>query len=91
MAKKPAKKVKKPTIEGGEAKLALSRHFAKIAKAPLKKQGTSDAWNERSNRIAASRDALSLRAKGIIEINRAKAAKKKVAKREKAAKKSLQR
>ena len=75
MAKKKVKK-KKP----GEAAIAMGRKFAKMAQRPLKKKG-GDAWNERQNRLASSRDAAKLLIKGTIAKNKAKAKKKKVKKR----------
>ena len=44
--------------------LHLGRHFAKVSRAPLKKQGTGDAWNERQNRLTAGRDAAKLLIRG---------------------------
>ena len=44
--------------------LDMGRHFAKISRAPLKKKGTSDAWNERQNRLTAGRDAAKLLIRG---------------------------
>lgn len=72
--KKAKKKVKK---KPGEAALKMSAHFQKIANAPLKKKGTSDAWNERQNRLAAQRDATKLKLRGTMEKNKAKAKAKK--------------
>jgi hypothetical protein len=40
--------------------LELGRHFARISREPLKKQKSSDAWNERANRLTAGRDAAKL-------------------------------
>jgi hypothetical protein len=57
----------------GEAETKMGRHFAKIANSPLKKQGGSDAWNERANRLAASRDSAKLLMKGTMKKNKAKA------------------
>ena len=59
----------------GEAATKMGRHFAKISRAPLKKQGGSDAWNERANRVAAGRDAAKLLMKGTMEKNKAKGKK----------------
>ena len=49
----------RPTKKSAKA-LELGRHFAKISRAPLKRKGTSDAWNERQNRLTAGRDAAKL-------------------------------
>jgi hypothetical protein len=38
----------------------MAQHWLRIANAPLKKQDSSDAWNERQNRLAAGRDAAKL-------------------------------
>lgn len=73
--KKKAKK--RSTIAGARAKLKLSKKLGKIARAPLKKKGTGDAWNERQNRLAASRDSAKLLVQGTQELNRAKRRKKK--------------
>lgn len=40
--------------------LELGRKFAKISRAPLKRKGTSDAWNERQNRLTAGRMSADL-------------------------------
>jgi len=61
-----------------EDTLKLSAHFKRIADAPLTKQGTSDAWNERQNRLAASRDSAKLLIKGTIAKNQAKRAQEEV-------------
>jgi hypothetical protein len=72
---------KKKKVGRGDAAVKLGRHFARIARAPLKRQGTSDAWNERANKLVASRTAAKLLIKGTIEQNKARAAKKKRKKR----------
>ena len=74
--KKKAKKKAKP----GEADLKNSARMRKVANAPLKKKGTSDAWNERQNRLAASKDSAKLLVRGIIKKNKAKRKAKKKAK-----------
>ncbi len=56
----------------GEAATKMGRHFAKIANSPLKKQKTSDAWNERQNRLTAGRDSAKLLMKGTMEKNKSK-------------------
>jgi hypothetical protein len=61
-----------PTIESANHMLKLSAHFRRIANAPLKRQDSSDAWNERQNRLAASRDSLRLLIRGTMELNQAK-------------------
>jgi len=53
----------------GEAALKMGAHFMEIANAPLKRQGTSDAWNERQNRLAAGRDGIRLLLRGTLEKN----------------------
>jgi hypothetical protein len=40
--------------------LELGRNFAKISRAPLKRQNSSDAWNERDNKLVAGRSAAKL-------------------------------
>ena len=82
-AKKKAQK--KTATQKAQAKLKLSAHFRRIANAPLKKQDSSDAWNERQNRLVASRDSAKLLVKGTQELNQAKRAAKK--KKKKKAKK----
>ncbi len=79
MAKKAKKKAprKKATVKSGKAKVKMGKHFARISRAPLKKQKSSDAWNERSNRLVAGRDAAKLMIKGTIEVNKAKKRTKK--------------
>jgi hypothetical protein len=61
----------------GEAAVKEGRRFAKMAQRPLKKQNSSDAWNERANRVSSSRDAAKLLMKGTMEKNKAKAKGKK--------------
>jgi uncharacterized protein len=46
-------------IPASSAKLRQSgRKWAAQSRAPLKKQDSSDAWNERQNRLAAARDSV---------------------------------
>ena len=40
--------------------LELGRNFAKISRAPLKRQSSSDSWNERDNKLVAGRTAAKL-------------------------------
>lgn len=51
---------------------AMAEHWAKIANAPLKKQHTGDAWNERQNKLVASRDAAKMHIKASLERGRAR-------------------
>lgn len=85
MATKQVKKAvkKRPTIKSATATLKLSAHFRRLSRAPLKKKGTSDAWNERQNRLASSRESAKLLIKGTRELNQAKRAAKKRAKKKK--------
>jgi hypothetical protein len=76
MAKKKVAR-KKATVKSGKAKVKMGRHFAKISRAPLKRQKSSDAWNERDNKIVAARTGAKLMVKGTIEINKAKKRAKK--------------
>ena len=55
-----------------ESQMELGRNFSRVARAPLKKQDTSDAWNERQNRLAAARDAVKIKMKATMERNRKK-------------------
>lgn len=59
----------------GDKAVAMGRHFAKISRAPLKRQNSSDAWNERDNKIVASRTAAQMLMKGTIEKNKSKGKK----------------
>lgn len=61
-----------PSLKRGNSKIKMGRHFAKISRAPLKSQDSSDAWNERSRRLASGYDAAKLLATGIIERNKAR-------------------
>lgn len=63
-----------PTIESANATLELSAHFRRMANAPLKRQDSSDAWNERQNRLLSSRESLRLLIKGTMALNQAKRA-----------------
>lgn len=49
------------------------RRFARMANRPLTKQHTSDAWNERQNRISSSRIAVDLLMKSVMMGNKLKA------------------
>jgi hypothetical protein len=49
-------KVKKASAKA----LELAKHFGRISRAPLKRQDSSDAWNERDNKIVAGRVAFDL-------------------------------
>ena len=49
-----------------EELLALSLHFGDIGRQPLKHQDSSDAWNERQNRLAASYDAAKLQIRAAL-------------------------
>jgi hypothetical protein len=48
------------------------RRYAHMSRAPLKKQGTSDAWNERQNRLVNSRMAVGFLMEGIMLANKTK-------------------
>lgn len=67
-----AKKRKKTPAEKAEATTKMGRHFGRISRAPLKRQNSSDAWNERQNRLTAGRDAAKLLIRGALEKNLAK-------------------
>lgn len=67
---------RKPDEDRGQRSIDHGRHFAEIARAPLKRQDSSDAWNERDNKLVASRTAVMMLIRGTLEKNRAKAAKK---------------
>jgi len=45
----------------------MGRHFGRISQAPLKHQDSSDAWNERQNRLAAGRDSAKLLIRGAAQ------------------------
>ena len=49
--------------------MEMGRHFARISRQPLKKQDSSDAWNERDNRLIAGRDAAKLLMRGAATLN----------------------
>lgn len=66
-------------IDRAHKTLEWAAHFRRIANAPLRRQDSSDAWGERQSRLAASRDAIKLRLRGIMELNKAKRAAKKKA------------
>ncbi len=76
MQESPENRKRFPTGRTGESKgkaqVKMGRHFAKIANAPLKKQNSSDAWNERQNRLTAGRDSAKMLMRGTMEQNKAK-------------------
>jgi hypothetical protein len=55
-----------------DSMIEMGRHFGEISRAPLKKQNSSDAWNERQNRLTAGRDSAKLLVKGTMAKNKAK-------------------
>ena len=55
-----------------EASMEMGRRFADISTAPLTKQDTGDAWNERQNRLAAARDAAKIMLNATMRYNRSK-------------------
>lgn len=49
------------------------RRWARMSREPLKKQHTSDAWNERQNRLASARTAVDMLMMGVMLANMEKA------------------
>jgi hypothetical protein len=50
----------------------MARHFARISNMPLKRQNSSDAWNERDNKLVAARTAAQIHIKASLERGRAR-------------------
>ena len=48
----------------------LARQFSRIANTDLKKQDSSDAWNERANRLAAGRDSAHMFLRATMNANK---------------------
>jgi len=63
---------RKTQTEIGESGVKMGKRYAEISRMPLEKQDTSDAWNERQNRLAAGRMSADLLTKGTMLKNKAK-------------------